>query len=221
MKILVLGAHPDDETVGMAGTIAKHTRAGDEVFVAIMGERTLDREFNEAFVKDIAECALKAHKLLGVKDTFFGKLRDQRLGEPLIELIRAVEEFVWMVEPDTVYVTHRGDVNQDHQSLFKATMVATRAISKHLVPTVLCYEAISSTEQAPPFIEYDFSPNYFVNIAETLDLKLAAMKLYHSELKEFPHPRSPEGIKISAQRWGMKVGCQAAEAFELVRHIEG
>jgi LmbE family N-acetylglucosaminyl deacetylase len=59
----------------------------------------------------------------------------------------------------------------------------------------------------------------FFDIASTLEKKIAAMQVYESETRAFPHPRSPEALRAIALRWGSVVGVQAAEAFELVREI--
>ena len=82
---------------------------------------------------------------------------------------------------------------------------------------MLCYEVLSSTEQAPPFPEAAFQPNFYVNIREVLPKKLQAMRAYRSQLRPFPHPRSLEGIEVLAKRRGMEAGFHAAEAFMLIR----
>ena len=45
------------------------------------------------------------------------------------------------------------------------------------------------------------------------------MACYETEVRDFPHPRSLEGLEVVARRWGTVVGCRAAEAFELVRSV--
>ena len=121
------------------------------------------------------------------------------------------------MKPSVVYTTHRGDNNQDHRAVFQATMVACRSFAIPKVPRVLCYEVLSSTEQAPPFPEAAFQPNFYVNIREVLPKKLQAMQAYRSQLRPFPHPRSLEGIEVLAKRRGMEAGFHAAEAFMVIR----
>ena len=84
---------------------------------------------------------------------------------------------------------------------------------------IYTYEVPSSTELSPHTGSESFRPNVFVDIADTLDTKLEAMRLYEGELRKFPHPRSPEGIRALATWRGVSVGLEAAEAFELVRSI--
>ena len=77
----------------------------------------------------------------------------------------------------------------------------------------------SSTEWAFGQFQPAFRPNVFVDISTTLETKVQAMALYESEAWPFPHPRSPEALRATARRWGSTVGVEAAEAFELVRHM--
>ena len=216
MRVLVLAAHTDDEVLGVGGTIARHSKRGDEVFACIVADRATDHQYDQEVIGNLRKCAQEASKVLGIKETHFCGLKDERLGEPLIETIVPIEHYVRDVRPDIVYTSHRGDLNQDHQALCRASMIATRAISNPSIRAILCYETVSSTEQAPPYEAYSFIPNVFVDISEVMGIKLEAIKIYSSELRDFPHPRSLEGIVVSAKKWGMKVGVEAAEAFELV-----
>ena len=59
----------------------------------------------------------------------------------------------------------------------------------------------------------------FVDISETLERKIDAMRAYASEIRDFPHPRSPEALEAIARRWGTVAGFHAAEPFELVRSM--
>lgn len=217
MKVLVIAAHMDDETLGMGGTIAKHLAAGDEVHVCIACKRAYDHRFDPEVVQQEKEAALRAAAILGYGAPTFLDLRDELLDERLLDVIVPVEECVAKVRPAVVYTNHRGDSNQDHRAVFQASMVACRTIASHRVPRVLTYEVPSSTEQAPPFPEYAFQPNFYVDIAPFLDRKLAAVRAYTREAREFPHPRSPKGVEVLALKRGMEAGVPAAEAFVVIR----
>ena len=221
MRVLVVSAHPDDETLGAGGAMALHTRRGDEVAVLILTDGVTARH-------DVTEpqraAARKACGLLGAKDVRFGGLPDQRLDAgPLLDVIKPISEVVAELRPEVVYTHHRGDANQDHRAVFAATLVAVRPFGQCPVRRVLSYEVASSTEWGPPFSEWAFQPNVFLDISATLDTKLAALDAYRetfeSEIKPFPHPRSPEAVRIYAQQRGVTVGMRAAEAFALVREL--
>jgi LmbE family N-acetylglucosaminyl deacetylase len=96
-------------------------------------------------------------------------------------------------------------------------ITATRPISEETVKEIYSFEIPSSTEWSYPL---SFSPDIFYDISKTIDVKIKALEKYKTELKEFPHPRSLEGVKLITKNWGMKVGLNYAEAFKCVRIIK-
>jgi len=216
-KILVIAAHMDDEILGMGGTIARHVTAGDDVTVCIACKRAYNHQFDPQVVQEEKDAAIRAAKVLGYEDVRFLDLRDELLDDRLLDVIVPLEQCVSEVMPAVVYTHHRGDSNQDHRAVFQASFIACRALSRHKVPRILAYEVPSSTDIAPPFPEYAFQPNFYVNITAYLERKIEALKMYSRELREFPHPRSAQGIEVLAHKRGMEVGFRAAEAFVLIR----
>lgn len=219
MNILVIAAHMDDEVLGPGGTIARHVAAGDAVTVCVACKRAYDHRFDPVLVQEERDAARKAADTLGYADLRFLDLRDELLDERLLDVIVPIEDCVSSVKPAVVYTHHRGDSNQDHRAVFAASMVACRSLGRHTIERILAYEVLSSTDQVPPFPEYAFQPSAYVNIAGFLDRKVAAMKAYAREVREFPHPRSAEGIEILAKKRGMEVGMMAAEAFAVIRDL--
>lgn len=217
MNVLVIAAHMDDEVLGAGGAIARHTAAGDTVTICICCRRAYQHRFPQRRREEDEAAARRAAAVLGCRRVRFLRLPDERLDEGLLSVIVPLEACVAQVRPSVVYTTHRGDNNQDHRAVFQATMVACRSIAVPKVPRLLCYEVLSSTEQAPPFPESAFQPNFYVSIREVLPDKLRAMRAYQRELRAFPHPRSLKGIEVLAQQRGMEVGFEAAEAFMLIR----
>ncbi len=85
--------------------------------------------------------------------------------------------------------------------------------------TLLCFEVPSSIEWQPPGSGTVFAPNWFVDIGETLEQRLSALDAYAAELRDWPRPRSRRGVEHLARWRGTTVGCEAAEAFVLSRHL--
>lgn len=224
-RVLVIAAHPDDEILGCGGTAARLAREGQEVFFAIMGEGITSREPQReaADPKQLAALQKQAHAAaacVGVKDLFLHQLPDNRLDSvPLLEVVKLVEDLVDRVKPAVIYTHHPGDLNIDHGVIHRAVLTATRPVGGQTVREIYCFEVASSTEWAFQRVEPVFRPNVFVDIADTLESKIAAMECYESEARKFPHPRSPEALRAQASRWGSVVGCRSAEAFELVRSV--
>ena len=219
--VLVLAAHPDDETLGVGGTMAAHAAAGDAVHVLILTDGVSARHDVLEPQKAAARAACSA---LGAEGVEFAGLPDQRLdGMALLEVIRPIGEAIRELRPEIVYTHHKGDVNQDHRTVFEATMVAARPVGDNPVKQLLAYETPSSTEWAPPETEWAFLGNTFVDISQTLEQKLEAFALYKethvSEVKEYPHPRSVKALRLHAQHRGVNVGFEAAEAFVMLRDL--
>lgn len=220
-KILVIAAHPDDETLGVGGTIIKHKAAGDHVTVFIATDGVTARHDKTDLQQ---QAARKACDILKVNDLRFGGLPEQRLDTmPLLEVIDPLSKLVKELQPEVVYTHHGGDVNQDHRVLFNATLVAVRPVNNNPVKEVYCYEVGSSTEWAPPFASWAFMPNVFVDIHPYLDKKIEALRSYsqtfQTEVPPYPHPRSLEAVAIYAKKRGIEVGMEAAEAFMMIRKL--
>jgi LmbE family N-acetylglucosaminyl deacetylase len=225
MNVLIIASHPDDEVLGCGGTIARLSKEGHAVHVAILGEGVTSRysqreRADTQLVTALRDCARKAAELLGAKDLSFSDLPDNRFDTvPLLDVVKIIEGLVEQLKPDAVYTQHGGDLNVDHVVTCRATMTATRPMTGGIVKAVYTYEVASSTEWAFQKFSPLFRPNVFVDITDTLDRKIQAMEFYESEARAFPHPRSPEALRAMAQRWGSVAGVRAAEAFELVREI--
>jgi LmbE family N-acetylglucosaminyl deacetylase len=220
-RVLVVAAHPDDETLGAGGTIARHVENGDEVWVCLVSDGVGARHEHAELQR---RCAEKACGVLGVQQVRFCGLPDQGLdGLPLLDLIRPIEDCIEEFRPSVVYTHFMEDVNQDHRCVFRAVMVATRPVGDTTVRRVLCFETPSSTEWAPPFPGNVFSPSVFVDVSATLKHKIDALTAYEhtymNEVHPYPHPRSYKAVRIYAQRHGIAVGMLAAEPFMLVRQL--
>jgi LmbE family N-acetylglucosaminyl deacetylase len=219
MRVLTVAAHPDDETLGAGGTMAWHAARGDTVWACVLTDGVTSRHDRVALQE---ECARRACASLGIDRLVLVGLPDQRLDTlSLLDVITPIEDCVRELQPDVVLTHFPGDVNEDHRLVSRATMVATRPVAGTTVKRVCAFEVPSSTDWAPPIPGSVFAPNLYVDISETLETKLTAMKAYadtfHSEVRPYPHPRSLEALTAYAQRHGVASGLLAAEPFMLLR----
>jgi LmbE family N-acetylglucosaminyl deacetylase len=225
MKVLVVAAHPDDEVLGCGGTISRLSQEGSEVTIAILGSGMTapypkPEEAEPSILEDLYSNSRQAAQILGAKDLLQYKLPDNRFDTiPLLDVIKIVEKWVDLISPEIIYSHHPGDLNIDHVIVHRAVLTATRPMPGQRVREVYSFEIPSSTDWAFNHGETLFRPNVFCDISTTLDKKLQALSLYKTETRNPPHPRSRKAIQNMARRWGSIVGCQAAEAFELIRAI--
>ena len=219
-RVLVFAAHPDDEVLGMGGTLAVHTDRGDDVRVVVVtdGSSTQYPGDSELRARKEAE-AVRAAAELGVIDYVHLDLPDMRLDTLAhVDVNRVVEEHVAAFAPEVVY-TPQPDVNRDHRALFDSVAVATRPVPGQVVGRVLTFAPTSSTEWTPAPVNW-FVPNWFVDISGTLERKVAAFACYETERRDYPHPRSERAIRAAAAFHGASCGCEYAEPFVLVRGLE-
>lgn len=225
MNVLVIAAHPDDEVLGCGGTIARLAAEGAAVSILILAEGLTARaDFNAAqgaaTLRVHHERARKAGALLGAREVNLAAFPDNRMDVvPLLEVTQRIEREIARVQPEVVFTQHGGDLNIDHVVTFRATMTATRPMRGCPVKRLYAYEVGSSTEWAFQQFEPRFHPQVFFDIEAHLETKIAAMQVYESEARTFPHPRSPEALRAAAGRWGSTIGVRAAEAFCCVREL--
>lgn len=224
-SVLVIAAHPDDEVLGCGATMARHSGAGDAVHVLILGEggtaRRQDRTEPGA-AQDVAElrhAAEQAGREVGAAEVTVEDLPDNRFDSvDLLEVAKLVERAVARIMPDIVYTHHAWDLNEDHRVTNHAVRIACRPLEGSSVRSVYTFETLSGTEWGEGQA-LTFSPQHFVDVTDFVDTKLRALAHYKTEMRSFPHPRSPEAVRALAQIRGATVGVAAAEAFGVVYEI--
>jgi len=219
-RVLVIAAHPDDEVLGMGGTIAALTARGEEVRIVVVTDGSSTQYPGDAEIRSRKEEeARRAASELGVEDYVHLDFPDMRLDTlPHVEVNGIVEEHVRAFAPEVVY-TVQPDVNLDHRVLFDSVSVATRPIAGQPVRRLLTYAPTSSTEWTPAPVNW-FVPNWYVDVTTTIERKIAAFAHYESERREYPHPRSERAIRATAEFHGTACGFEYAEPFVLVRGLE-
>lgn len=224
-KILVVVAHPDDEILGLGGSMKRLiTEQQCEVRAVILGEGLTSR----ANQRDPSQWTqeLQIHKanietarnIIGYAAVSVYDFPDNRFDTvPLLDLIKVIEKEKNSFHPDIIFTHHGGDVNIDHQKTFDAVTTATRPLHEENVCAIITFETMSGTEWIPSTEPRRFIPNLFIDIENYLEAKCEAMNAYEFEKREYPHPRSKKALKNRAEMWGIANGLKAAEAFHIVR----
>lgn len=220
MNVLIIAPHPDDEVLGCGGTIAKHITLGDIVYVAIV-TKGCEPIFPSNQVEQVRSECLKADAFLGVKKTIFMDFPAAMLEKvPRFEFNGAFIKLLQDLKPDIVYLPHRGDMQLDHKMVVDAAMVALRPKYEHVVKKIYAYETLSETGWDVPNTTNEFIANSYNDISDYLDRKIEAMKVFKSQLAEYPNARSIESIRALAMYRGSSIGFKAAEAFSVIREVQ-
>ena len=220
-RVLVIAAHPDDETLGCGGSITKHTVNNDIVKIIFLSDGVTSRkDVDQSEIKLRQINAYDATKILGVNDLKFFSFPDNKLDTvPFLEIIKCIEEEVKNFMPTIIYTHSASDLNIDHKIINKATLPACRPKKDDSIKKIYSYEVLSSTEWSSVY-DMPFKPNHFVNISKSIEAKIEAMSKYNSEIKLPPHPRSKEIIISLSKLRGSTSGFDYAEAFMLERSRE-
>lgn len=218
--VLVVAPHPDDEILGVGGTMARLASAGVPVHVAIVTAGRAPR-FSEAQRDTVRAEARAAHAALGIAETHYLDCPAAELGEfPHADLNGAIGDLVRSLDPGTIFAPHPGDIHLDHQLTFLSSLVASRPHQATYPRRIFAYETLSETNWNAPYLTPAFLPNLFVDISDTLEQKLEAFALFESQQRAAPHERSVASLRALATLRGATIHRPAAEGFVTVRIVE-
>jgi len=218
-KVVVISPHPDDETLGVGGTISKLIKQGVDVNILVVSghlpplydPREFDITKNEM---------IDAMKLLGVskeKLTFLQIPATFIHTKPISEFNKKICSFISNINPEIVFIPFL-DRHIDHRVIFDASMVCTRPIGRSFPRLVLSYETLSETHWNANYIEPNFNPDFFIDITFDIQMKIHALSKFSSQIKK-DSARSLEAVESLAKFRGSQNGCGFAEAFKLIRCI--
>lgn len=217
-SLAVIAPHPDDETLGAGGTIARFAAEGVEVSVLIVSGHLPPLYPPEAFETTRREAG-EALAILGAARTEFLEIPATQVHQrPVAEVNGAINRFVREAAPEWVLLPFP-DRHIDHRTIFDASVVACRPVHGAAPRVVLAYETLSETHWNVGGIEPAFIPDFYVDISgEHLAKKQAALNAYASQVHEAPS-RSVEACTALAKFRGSQNGCDHAEAFKVVRIV--
>lgn len=216
MRTMVIAPHPDDEVLGCGGTLLKRKRSGHEIAWTIV-----TRMNASSFPQEKIE--LREQEIKDVSEAFNFDFTDQVSLEassldslPLSLIIERLKEPINFFKPTDLFLPHYGDAHSDHRAVFNACISFTKWFRYPSIKNIFLYETISETDFCT-ISSGSFQPNYFVNISDFLEKKMEIMAIYHSEMGDFPFPRSREAIISLAKIRGAASGFRAAEAFQVFK----
>ena len=216
-RIIVIAPHPDDETLGVGGTLLRRKAEGATIAWLIVTTISKESGWSLEKVKQRADEIERISLLYDFDEVYALNFQTTQLDTiPMRDIVAAVSGVFKSFKPDEVFVPHPSDVHTDHRVVFNAVSACTKWFRYPSVKRVLAYETLSETDFGLG-TDQAFRPNVFVDITEFFGKKIKAMDIYASEVGDFPFPRSHEAIRALATLRGAASGFKAAEAFELLR----
>jgi LmbE family N-acetylglucosaminyl deacetylase len=217
MRTIVIAPHPDDEILGVGGTLLRRKAEGASVAWVIVTSISVQSGWSLKKVSQRTDEINRIKELLGFDAIFPFNFPPAQLDRiPISDLVAAISHVFKTFEPEEVFLPHSSDVHSDHRIVFDAAASCTKWFRYPSIKRVLAYETLSETDFGLGN-NLGFRPNVFVDIEPYLEKKLKAMDVYASELGVFPFPRSHEAIQALATLRGTASGFKVAEAFELLR----
>ncbi len=216
-KILVIAPHPDDETLGCGGTILKHKDNNDEVncvFVTSIGKKSKEYKKRNSEIKKVNSYYSFNNLILG---KFEPSKLDQYKKKKIIDFISSIVE---KLKPEIIYVPFREDAHSDHRIVYDCVSPVFKTFRYPSVKSIRIYETLSETNFKNNISKENFEPNLWIDISKYLKQKIEIMKIYKSEIKKHPFPRSEKSIKALAILRGSYSGHKFSEAFKIVKQID-
>lgn len=216
-KIVVIAPHPDDEVLGLGGTISRFSNSGIEVSVLIVSGHLPPLYDKNAFKITKLE-AQKAFKIMNVANWDFLEIPATTVHQiPVAELNKKINNFIKTNTPDWVFIPFP-DRHIDHRTIFDSALVACRPNTDVAPKVVLAYETLSETHWNAPGIEPSFTPDLFIDTTDYMSLKKQALGCYVSQIDN-NQSRSIEACMALAKFRGSQNGCEYAEAFKVIRIV--
>ena len=219
MRILVFAAHPDDEVIGVGGTLIKRKEEGHSTAVCYFTKAVKKKNTGQEIRDKLLETK-KAGKVLALERQYFLNYPAgcvDRIGQERI--IESIKKVIKEFQPDVIYTHYIYDLHSDHRILTENVLIAARPANFDFITQVYFYnEFTSSTFWSLP--ENVFKPNVFVEISGTIMKKLKAFSCYKSQIREGYSTRNVDFLEKAASYYGQLIGVKYAETFRLVYHRE-
>lgn len=207
-----MAAHPDDEVLGMGGTIKKLSKQGHNLHLCTVTEGASAQYRDEKMIEIRKNACIESGKFLGISSFEFLDFKDMGLDSiPKLSITRNIEKIIQKIDPEIIFTTPMNDLHPDHKLVCECTIAGSRPL-KNNIEKLLSYEIPSPVVQ-------QFNPNVFENIKDEFEDKIKSFKIYESEVEEFPHPRSIRTIEALADFRGMQSGFKKAESFLLIQQF--
>lgn len=222
LRILAVGAHPDDVELCCAGTLARYAERGDHVTVAIAcnGDSATFDLPPEKLAEIRSREARRAAKSIGAELIEMG-LSDWHL-DVNIESKKLFADAIREARPDVILTHYHTEYGSDHNNTFILVRDAALAAA---VPSIRTAHPAISRQPAifmwEPLGGYGFQPEAYVDISKTLRAKLRMLECHHSQrewLRRHGGLDFAEYVRVVARYRGLQAGVTYAEGFVALKN---
>lgn len=217
--VLVVAVHPDDETLGCGGALLRLREEGAEIHWMIVTAMTAECGFPAEIIarrESEIEAVAQMYDFSSVSRLGFPATRLDEV--PMTQLVVAMSNVFKSLQPNLVFLPYQHDVHSDHQYAFQAAFSCTKTFRYPSVRKVMMMETLSETDFAQS-AGSGFVPNVFMDVSKQFEKKLQIMRVFASELRQHPFPRSERNLRALATLRGATAGCEYAESFVLLREV--
>lgn len=219
MKIVVVSPHPDDETLGAGGFLLKHRKKGNQLYWINVTDVGENQGWDNSFVKHREKQIHQIYDFYQFEKLYNLKYRPCSLENiDKCNLISDFSKCIQEIQPDCILLPNPQDAHTDHLVTYEVGMTCSKVFRYPYVKKIMTMEIISETNFSKTADA--FSPNYFVDISDCIEDKIAALKIYDTELGAPPFPRSIEAVRALALLRGSMAGSHYAEAFKIIKQID-
>ena len=212
-KILVISPHPDDEIIGCGGILDKFKRK-HQISWTIITKMQKGYKPNqiEKRKKEIQKVKIK----LNIKNFFNLNFNPKELNRGNLEkLIEELSIIIKKVKPQIILAPYLHDAHSDHFYTSYAINHILKVFRYPFIESCYYYETLSETNLSFSKAK-KFNPNLYIDITKNIKNKIKLLKIYKSEIKKHPFPRSVTSLKSLALLRGSESGYKFAEAFQII-----
>ena len=220
MKTLIIAPHPDDEILGVGGTLLKRKSQGHSLAWLIVTKPSDILKWSDKQKKIRKQQIFEIKNEIGFEKLYQLDFPAANLSSNSIpSLINSISKIIKDFSPNEIFFPHAGDVHTDHEIVHKAVISSSKSFRNNFLKRLIVYETLSETEFGLDKTKA-FFPNLYIDISIYLDQKIKLLNIYSSEVDRFPFPRSEESVRALAKYRGSSSNCLAAEAFQILKQIE-
>ncbi len=218
MRVLAVGAHPDDLEILCGGTLVRFVREGHEVVMchATRGDRGSYVHTSEEIARIRGDEARRAAEICGAEYTALG-IRDSEINAADVDQRRLVVDLVRDARPDLIITHHPGDYMSDHDEISKLVFDCSFHATLPLLETGRPHHVlVTPIYYMETVMGVGFQPTEYVDVTETIDVKVAMLEAHESQLTWL---RDHDGVDITEQMKtttrfrGQQCGAGYAEGF--------